>query len=40
MILGFDEVKYLDEQSKHILERVEQFNKLYLELGALAKIKG
>ena len=33
MILGFDEEKYLDEQSKHILERVEQFNKLYLELG-------
>ena len=33
MILGFDEAKYLDEQSKHILERVEQFNKLYLELG-------
>ena len=33
MILGFDEAKYLEEQSKHILERVEQFNKLYLELG-------
>ncbi|RDY21928.1 DUF1846 domain-containing protein [Criibacterium bergeronii] len=30
---GFDEKKYLELQSKHILERVNQFDKLYLEFG-------
>ena len=33
-MLGFDNEKYLQLQSKHILERIEKFNgKLYLELG-------
>ena len=32
--VGFDNDKYLKTQSKHILERIAQFdNKLYLELG-------
>ncbi len=32
--IGFDNQKYLELQSKHILERIEKFNgKLYLELG-------
>ncbi len=33
MKIGFDEEKYLEEQSKYILERVEKFEKLYLEFG-------
>ena len=31
MKIGFDHKKYLEEQSKYILERVEKFDKLYLE---------
>ncbi len=32
--IGFDNDKYLRMQSKHIRERISQFdNKLYLELG-------
>ena len=32
--IGFDNEKYLDMQSKHIQERINQFdNKLYLEFG-------
>ncbi len=32
--IGFDNQKYLELQSKHIVERIEKFNgKLYLELG-------
>ncbi len=32
--LGFDNEKYLETQSRHILERISQFdNKLYLEMG-------
>ena len=31
MKIGFDHEKYLKEQSKYILERVEKFDKLYLE---------
>ena len=30
---GFDHEKYLEEQSKYILERVNNFDKLYLEFG-------
>jgi uncharacterized protein (UPF0371 family) len=30
---GFDSEKYLEEQSKFILERVNNFDKLYLEFG-------
>ena len=30
---GFDSVKYLEEQSKFILERVNNYDKLYLEFG-------
>ncbi len=33
MRVGFDHEKYLKEQSKYILERVEKFDKLYLEFG-------
>ena len=33
MRIGFDHEKYLKEQSKFILERVEKFDKLYLEFG-------
>ncbi|SHK04855.1 Uncharacterized protein, UPF0371 family [Hathewaya proteolytica DSM 3090] len=33
MEIGFDHEKYLDEQSKFILERVNNFDKLYLEFG-------
>lgn len=33
MNIGFDSQKYLDEQSQYILERVEQYDKLYLEFG-------
>lgn len=33
MRVGFDHEKYLTEQSKYILERVEKFDKLYLEFG-------
>ena len=33
MKTGFNSQKYLEEQSKFILERVEQFDKLYLEFG-------
>ena len=31
--IGFDSDKYLQEQSAYILERVEQYDKLYLEFG-------
>ena len=31
--IGFDSEKYLQEQSAYILERVEQYDKLYLEFG-------
>ena len=33
MKIGFDHNKYLEEQSKYILERVNNFDKLYLEFG-------
>ena len=33
MKLGFDPKKYLEEQSKYILERVNNYDKLYLEFG-------
>ncbi|OON97389.1 MAG: hypothetical protein ATN36_03640 [Epulopiscium sp. Nele67-Bin005] len=33
MKLGFDNQKYLEEQSKYILERVNDYDKLYLEFG-------
>ena len=33
MKIGFNHKKYLEEQSKYILERVEKFDKLYLEFG-------
>ncbi|SDK73286.1 DUF1846 domain-containing protein [Natronincola ferrireducens] len=33
MKIGFDHEKYLEEQSKYILERVNNFEKLYLEFG-------
>lgn len=33
MNIGFDSQKYLEEQSKFILERVNNFDKLYLEFG-------
>lgn len=33
MKTGFDHNKYLEEQSKYILERVNNFDKLYLEFG-------
>lgn len=33
MKLGFDPDKYLEEQTKYILERVNNFDKLYLEFG-------
>ncbi len=33
MKIGFDHEKYLDEQSKYILERVNNYDKLYLEFG-------
>lgn len=34
MKIGFDNAKYLEMQSQHILQRIEQFgNKLYLEFG-------
>lgn len=33
MNIGFDEEKYLEEQSKYILERMNKFDKLYLEFG-------
>lgn len=33
MKIGFDPEKYLSEQSKYILERVNKFDKLYLEFG-------
>lgn len=38
MKVGFDHKKYLEEQSKYILERVNNFDKLYLEFGG--KIDG
>ena len=31
--IGFDNEKYLQEQSQYILERVSHFDKLYLEFG-------
>ncbi len=33
MKIGFDQNKYLEEQSKYILERVNNYDKLYLEFG-------
>ncbi|SFE19418.1 DUF1846 domain-containing protein [Peptostreptococcus sp. D1] len=33
MRIGFDHNKYLEEQSKYILERVNNFDKLYIEFG-------
>ena len=33
MNIGFDHEKYLEEQSKYILERVDSYDKLYLEFG-------
>lgn len=33
MKLGFDPQKYIEEQSKYILERVHNYDKLYLEFG-------
>ncbi|SFD12192.1 DUF1846 domain-containing protein [Clostridium uliginosum] len=33
MKIGFDHIKYLEEQSKYILERVNHYDKLYLEFG-------
>ena len=33
MKIGFDNGKYLEEQSKYILERVNCYDKLYLEFG-------
>ena len=33
MKIGFDHKKYLEEQSKYIVERVNNFDKLYLEFG-------
>lgn len=33
MKTGFDPQKYMEEQSKYILERVNKFDKLYLEFG-------
>lgn len=33
MKIGFDHDKYLEEQSKYILERVNNYDKLYLEFG-------
>lgn len=33
MKIGFDDKKYLEEQSKYILERVNNYDKLYLEFG-------
>ena len=36
MKIGFDHEKYLEEQSKYILERVDSYDKLYLEDGAKA----
>lgn len=33
MKIGFDSKKYLEEQSKYILERVNHYDKLYLEFG-------
>lgn len=33
MKIGFDHKKYIEEQSKYILERVNMFDKLYLEFG-------
>ena len=30
---GFDAEKYLEQQSKYILERVNNFDKLYIEFG-------
>ncbi|HCR39641.1 MAG TPA: hypothetical protein DIW41_01940 [Lachnospiraceae bacterium] len=33
MKIGFDPQKYIEEQSKYILERVHNFDKLYLEFG-------
>ena len=33
MKIGFDPQKYIDEQSKYILKRVNDYDKLYLEFG-------
>lgn len=31
--IGFDPQQYIEEQSKYILERVHDYDKLYLEFG-------
>ena len=31
--IGFDSEKYIEEQSAYILERVNHYDKLYLEFG-------
>ena len=33
MKAGFDNQKYMEEQSKYILQRVASYDKLYLEFG-------
>ena len=33
MKIGFDHEKYIKEQSQYILERVNNYDKLYLEFG-------
>ncbi|HOA79877.1 MAG TPA: DUF1846 family protein, partial [Defluviitaleaceae bacterium] len=33
MKIGFDQKKYLEEQTRYILERVNNYDKLYLEFG-------
>lgn len=33
MQIGFDSEKYLEEQSRYIMERVDQYDKLYIEFG-------
>lgn len=33
MKIGFDHEKYITEQSKYILERVNEYDKLYIEFG-------
>ena len=33
MKIGFDKNLYMQKQSEHILKRIDQFDKLYLEFG-------
>ena len=33
MKIGFDNAKYIEKQTASILERIEKYNKLYLEFG-------